>query len=198
MMSHDRLLWTPSELQPCSPQTDQQMSPLSFFFRLTFSFYFVCAPSPDDGPGLQLDLKRPSLWPLRLLGIKERQHRAHLQVSVQVVHFCVVVHPRNWAVGKEAGGPRHVHLLRLLSVSCQNNLLSPSLQRDTYSGGGEEEGEGVRRWGGVMKQNFPLGFVHMLYQSQASAPSNTIKNKAVFPQCFQLGGGGGVGGVGGG
>lgn len=101
---------------------------------LTLSLYFIRAPSPDNSPGLQLDLKCPSLRPLGLLRIKQRQYCAQLQVSVQVVHLRVVVHPRNRSVGKEARGPSHVHFPCLLSVSSQNNLLSPGLDRDTYSG----------------------------------------------------------------
>lgn len=100
---------------------------------LTLSLYFIRAPSPDNCPGLELDLKCPSLWPLRLLRIKQCQYCPQLQVSVQVVHLCVVVHPRARSVGKEARGPSHVHFPCLLSVSSQNNLLSPGLDRDTYS-----------------------------------------------------------------
>ena len=94
---------------------------------LTLSLYFIRAPSPDNSPGLQLDLKCPSLWPLGLLGVNERQHSPQLQVSVEVVHLRVVVHPRNRSVGKEARGPCHVHFPCLLSVSSQNNLLSPGI-----------------------------------------------------------------------
>lgn len=100
---------------------------------LTLSLYFIRAASPDNSPGLQFDLKCPSLWPLGLLWIKQCQYCPQLQVSVQVVHLCVVVHPWNRSVGKEARGPCHVHFPCLLSASSQNNLLSPGLDRDTYS-----------------------------------------------------------------
>lgn len=105
-----------------------------FTTLLTLSLYFIRAPGPDNSPGLQFDLKCPSLWPLGLLRIKQCQYCPQLQVSVQVVHLCVVVHPRNRSVGKEGRGPCHVHFPCLLSVSSQNNLLSPVLVRDTYSG----------------------------------------------------------------
>lgn len=106
---------------------------------LTLSLYFIRAPCPDNSPCLQLDLKCPSLWPLGLLRIKQCQYCPELQVSVQVVHLCVVFHPRNRSVGKEASGPRHVHFPCLLSVSSLNNLVSPGLDRDTTAG---EEGGG--------------------------------------------------------
>lgn len=104
-----------------------------FWTLLTLSLYFIRAPSPDYSPGLQLYLKCPSLWPLGLLRIKEHQYCPQLQVSVQVVHLRVVVHPRHRSVGKEARGPSHVHFPCLLSASSQNNLLSAGLDRDTYS-----------------------------------------------------------------
>lgn len=113
--------------------TSNKDSACLFVCVLTLSLYFICAPSPDNSPGLQLDLKGPSLWPLGLLRIKQCQYCAQLQVSVQVVHLSVVVHPRNGPVGKEAWGPSHVHFPCLLSVSSQNNLLGPGLDRDTYS-----------------------------------------------------------------
>lgn len=130
------LAWIPSHPQPVL-----SLRVCLCLCLLTLSLYFICAPSPDNSPGLQLDLKCPSLWPLGLLRIKQCQYCAQLQVSVQVVHLCVVVHPRNRSVGKEAWGPSHVHFPCLLSVSSQNNLLSPGLDRDTYSrrreGGGD-------------------------------------------------------------
>lgn len=82
--------------------TSNKDSACLFVRVLTLSLYFICAPSPDNSPGLQLDLKGPSLWPLGLLRIKQCQYCAQLQVSVQVVHLSVVVHPRNGSVGKEA------------------------------------------------------------------------------------------------
>lgn len=106
---------------------------------LTFTLDFIRAPSPDNSPGLQLDLKSPSFWPLWLLGVKQCQHCSYLQVSVQVVHLGVVVHPRYGAVGKEARGSSHVHFPCLLSVSSQNNLLCPGLDRDAYSKGARGE-----------------------------------------------------------
>lgn len=122
------LAWIPSHPQPVL-----SLRVCLCLCLLTLPLYFICAPSPDNSPGLQLDLKCPSLWPLGLLWIKQCQYCAQLQVSVQVVHLCVVVHPRNRSVGKEAWGPSHVHFPCLLSVSSQNNLLSPGLDRDTYS-----------------------------------------------------------------
>lgn len=133
-----------------SPHSQQATRTFVYLFVcvLTLSLYFICAPSPDNSPGLQLNLKGPSLWPLGLLRIKQCQYCAQLQVSVQVVHLSVVVHPRNGSVGKEAWGPSHVHFPRLLSVSSQNNLLSPGLDRDTYS---------RRRGGKPMKQRLLQG-----------------------------------------
>lgn len=91
------LAWIPSHPQPVL-----SLRVCLCLCLLTLPLYFICAPSPDNSPGLQLDLKCPSLWPLGLLRIKQCQYCAQLQVSVQVVHLCVVVHPRNRSVGKEA------------------------------------------------------------------------------------------------
>lgn len=115
---------------------------------LTFSLNFIRASGPDNSPGLQLDLKSPSFWLLGLLGVIQRQHGPQLQVSVQVVHLGVVVHPRNGSVGKEARGSSHVHFPFLLSVSSQNNLLRPSLDRDAYSRGtrGETHETTITHW----------------------------------------------------
>lgn len=99
---------------------------------LTLSFNFLCAAGPNNSPGLQFYLKSPSFWPLGLLRVIQSQYSAQLQVSVQVVHLCVV-HPRKGSVGKEGRGPSHVHFPCLLFVSSQNNLLSPGLDRVTYS-----------------------------------------------------------------
>lgn len=106
---------------------------------LTFALDFIRAPRPDNSSGLQLDLKSPSFLPLGLLGAKQCQHCSQLQVSVQVVHLGVVVHPRYGTVGKEARGSSHVHFPCLLSVSSQNNLLCPGLDRDAYSKGARGE-----------------------------------------------------------
>lgn len=106
---------------------------------LTFALDFIRAPRPDNSSGLQLDLKSPSFWPLGLFGVKQCQHCSQLQVSVQVVHLGVVVHPRYGSVGKEARGSSHVHFPCLLSVSSQNNLLCPGLDRDAYSKGARGE-----------------------------------------------------------
>lgn len=115
---------------------------------LTLSLDFVRAPSPDNSPCLEFYLKCPPLGPLWLFGIKQCKYCAELQVSVEVVHLCVVVHPQSGSVGKEAQGPSHVHFPCLLSVSSQNNLLSPGLDRDTYS---------RRRRGKPVKQQFSRG-----------------------------------------
>lgn len=139
------LAWLPSQLQPLYSVC------VCVCTLLTLSLDFIRAPSPDNSPGLQLDLKCPSLWPLGLLRIKQCQYCAQLQVSVQVVHLRVVVHPRNRSVGKEARGPSHVHFPCLLSVSSQNNLLSPGLDRDTYSG--------RRREGETHETTIPLGLL---------------------------------------
>lgn len=124
---------TSSDMDTFTPTTSPLLAWVFVLVLLTLSLYFIRAPGPDNSPGLQLDLKCPSLWPLGLLRIKQCQYCAQLQVSVQVVHLRVVVHPRNGSVGKEARGPSHVHFPCLLSVSSQNNLLSPGLDRDTYS-----------------------------------------------------------------
>lgn len=139
---------------------------------LTFSLDFVCAPSPDNSPGLQLDLKSPSFWPLGLLRVKQREHCSQLQVSVQVVHLGVVVHPRNGSVGKEARGSSHVHFPCLLSVSSQNNLLCPGLDRDAYS----------RRTGGgnPWNNNYPVGFLHVNVTHFTVVESRRCQTTRVF------------------
>lgn len=129
---------------------------------LTFSLDFVRAPSPDNCPGLQLHLKSPSFWPLGLLRIKQRQYCSQLQVSIQIVHLGIVVHPRNGSVGKEARGPSHVHFPCLLSVSSQNNLLCPGLDRDAYSRGtrGETHETTTTQWVSY------TSMLHHLYRSR--------------------------------
>lgn len=93
-------------------------------------------------------MKRPSLRPLGLFGVKERQYSAQLQIPVEIVHLGVAQRPGYRSTGGEARGRSHFPCLFFSSFP--NNSQPPRPDEDTYE---NKEEKGIRK---ITKQHYEI------------------------------------------